>query len=71
MKNLLTYEKIMQIFSGLLNSRIEVDDLKAPVKAGKECEVQVLYVIVSSDQPWTRAMRRRIMRHGKALVGGT
>jgi hypothetical protein len=36
--------------------------LKAPVKAGKEQEVQVLYVVKGSDQPWLRVMRQPSVR---------
>jgi hypothetical protein len=38
------------------------DGLKAPVKAGKGQEVKVLYVVMGSDQPWPRVMRRPIVR---------
>ena len=38
------------------------DVQKAPVKAGKEQEVQVLYVVMSSDQPRLRVMRRPFVR---------
>jgi hypothetical protein len=38
------------------------DAQKAPVKAGKEQEVQVLHMVMISDQPWPRVMRRPIVR---------
>ena len=35
---------------------------KAPVKAGKKQEVEVLHMVKASDQPWPRVMRRLLVR---------
>ena len=39
-------------------TRSEGDAPKAPVKAGKEQEVKVLHMVMTSDQPRPRVMRR-------------
>jgi len=35
---------------------------KAPVKAGKEWGVRVPRMVLDSDQPWPRVMRRLLVR---------